>query len=126
MLRGKGDPQAVDQEMPAYIQVVTTTARKDEAEQIAQMLVEQRLAACVQVIGPIQSTYRWQGAIETSSEWQCLAKSREELFPEIEAAIRKIHPYEVPEILAVPVCAGNPSYLAWLDGEVKRPGAETK
>ena len=116
----------MDQEMPAYIQVVTTTARKDEADQIAQTLVEQRLAACVQVTGPIQSTYRWQGAIETGLEWQCVAKSREDLFPQIEAAIRKIHPYEVPEILATSLCAGSPAYLAWLDGELKRPGPEAK
>jgi periplasmic divalent cation tolerance protein len=110
--------------MSGYIQVITTTSRKDEAEQIARTLVEQRLAACVQISGPIVSTYRWQGAMETTSEWQCVAKSRADLFSEIEASIRTIHPYEVPEILATSIAAGSPAYLAWLDGELKRPGAE--
>jgi periplasmic divalent cation tolerance protein len=105
--------------MPEYIQVVTTTARRDEAERIAITLVEQRLAACVQIIGPIGSTYRWHGEIEMAQEWQCWAKSRRDLYPEIEATIRRLHPYEVPEILALPVLAGSASYLAWLDAELK-------
>jgi periplasmic divalent cation tolerance protein len=104
--------------MPDYIQVVTTVSREEDARQIARTLVEQRLAACVQIVGPITSIYRWQGAIETSQEWQCWAKSRRELYPRIEEAVRKVHPYEVPEILAVPVLAGSESYLKWVDGEV--------
>jgi periplasmic divalent cation tolerance protein len=103
--------------MPDYIQVVTTTASRDEAERIARSLVEERLAACVQIVGPITSTYRWQGKIETSEEWQCWAKSRGELYAQIEQAIRRLHPYEVPEILAVPVVAGSDSYLKWLREE---------
>jgi len=101
----------------SYIQVVTTTARREEAERIARELVEARLAACAQIVGPIISTYRWQGKIETGEEWQCWAKTRGELFARVEEAIRRIHPYEVPEILAVPVVAGSASYLAWLDAE---------
>jgi len=104
----------------AYIQVVTTTALREEAERIARELVETRLAACVQIVGPILSTYRWQGKIETSEEWQCWAKTRGELFSRVEEAIRHIHPYEVPEILAVPVIAGSANYLAWLDAETAR------
>ena len=103
--------------MPDYIQVVTTTASRDEAERIARSLVEERLAACVQIVGPITSTYRWQGKIETSEEWQCWAKSRGELYAQIEQAIRRLHPYEVPEILAVPVVAGSEGYLKWLREE---------
>jgi len=103
--------------MPAYIQVVTTTALREEAERIARELVETRLAACVQIVGPIISTYRWQGKIELSEEWQCWAKTRGELFARVEEAIRRNHPYEVPEILAVPVVAGSASYLAWVDAE---------
>ena len=103
-----------------YIQVVTTTATREDAERIARSLVEERLAACAQVTGPITSTYRWQGKIETTAEWQCWAKSRGELWARIEAAIRRLHPYEVPEILAIPVLAGSPSYLAWLDEAVGR------
>ncbi len=66
--------------MSDYIQVVTTTERREDAERIARALVEQRLAACAQVSGPITSTYRWQGEIETAQEWQCRAKSRRDLF----------------------------------------------
>ncbi len=72
----------------------------------------------MQVLGPITGTYRWQGKIETAQEWQCWAKSRRELYEQIEQAIRGVHPYEVPEILAVPILAGSRSYLAWLDQEV--------
>ena len=106
--------------MPTYIQVVTTTARREEAERIACELAEVRLAACVQIVGPITSTYRWQGKIETGEEWQCLAKTRSDLFARVEEAIRRIHPYKVPEILAVPVVAGSASYLAWLNAETTR------
>jgi len=105
--------------MPEHIQVLTTTASREDAERIARVLVEERLAACVQVLGPISSTYRWQGAIETSQEWLCLAKSRRNLYEAIEKAIRGVHPYQVPEILAVPIVAGSADYLAWLDQEVK-------
>jgi periplasmic divalent cation tolerance protein len=107
--------------MPGYIQVVTTAQRKEDAETIARALVEERLAACVQIVGPITSVYRWQGAIETSEEWQCWAKSRAELYPRIEQSIRRLHPYEVPEILAMPVVAGTESYLAWLERETDQP-----
>jgi periplasmic divalent cation tolerance protein len=108
--------------MPDYIQVVTTTEHRDDAQRIAERLVEGRLAACVQIVGPISSTYHWHGKIETAQEWQCWAKSRRDLYDEIEQAIRQIHPYEVPEILAIPVLAGSASYLFWLEGEVKREG----
>lgn len=105
--------------MSDFIQVVTTTERKQDAERIARALVEARLAACVQVLGPITSTYRWKGAVETSQEWQCVAKSRQGRFAEIDETIRGIHPYEVPEIVAVPIWAGSSGYLAWLAEEVK-------
>ncbi len=102
---------------PARIQVLTTTARRDEAERIASELVDSGLAACVQIVGPITSTYRWRGKIERQEEWQCWAKTRGELFDRVEAAIRRIHPYEVPEIIAVPIVAGSAGYLSWLDAE---------
>jgi len=103
--------------MSDYVQVLTVVERQEDAERIARSLVEARLAACVQVLGPVTSTYRWQGSIETSREWLCLAKSRAELYPQIEEAIRQIHPYQVPEILAVPILAGSASYLEWLERE---------
>jgi periplasmic divalent cation tolerance protein len=105
--------------MTDYIQVVTTTERQEDAERIARALVEARLAACVQIVGPINSTYRWKGAIETAEEWQCAAKSRQNLFAEVDEAIRTIHPYDVPEILAVPIAAGTSAYLEWLEAELK-------
>jgi periplasmic divalent cation tolerance protein len=108
--------------MSSYIQVVTTTARREEAERIARELVEARLAACVQIVGPITSTYRWQGKIETDEEWQCWAKSRGDLFQRMADAIRSMHPYEVPEILAVPVVEGSARYLAWIDSETGDEG----
>ena len=107
--------------MADYIQVVTTTEHKKDAQRIAQTLVRERLAGCVQVLGPITSTYRWGGTIETSEEWQCLAKSRSCLFEEIDEAIRRVHPYDVPEILALPVVAGSRAYLAWLAEELREP-----
>ncbi len=105
--------------MHEYIQVATTVATEEDAGAIAGLLVEKRLAACVQVLGPMTSHYRWQGKIETSGEYLCLAKSRAALYPEIEAAIKAAHSYEVPEIIALPVIAGSKEYLAWLGAEVK-------
>jgi periplasmic divalent cation tolerance protein len=110
--------------MSEYIQVVTTTEHREDAERIARALVEQRLTACVQVTGPITSTYRWHGQIETAAEWQCWAKSRRELYVEIEQAIRRLHPYEVPEILAMPIVAGSADYLAWLERETRQRNGE--
>ena len=111
--------------MTACIQVVTTTARREEAERIARDLVERRLAACAQIVGPIASIYRWQGKIETDEEWQCWCKTRAELFPQVEAAIRALHPYELPEILAMPLVAGSERYLAWLEAETTTPATPT-
>ncbi len=111
--------------MREYIQVVTTTEHREEAESIARALVEERLAACVQVIGPISSIYRWRGAIQSAQEWQCWIKSRRDLYDQIEETIRRLHPYEVPEILAVPVLAGSASYLTWLDDEVRTAGGSS-
>ena len=105
--------------MTDCIQVLTTAPSQEEAARIARALVEERLAACVQVLGPIASTYRWQGAIETSQEWLCIVKTAKGLYPEVEQAVRRVHSYQVPEILAVEVTAGSADYLAWLAGEVK-------
>ena len=105
--------------MAEYVEVVTTTENRDDAQRIARALVETRLAACVQIRGPIESTYRWKGAIETAEEWQCVAKSRADLFDRIDEAIRRLHPYEVPEVLAVPITAGSRAYLEWLAKETE-------
>jgi periplasmic divalent cation tolerance protein len=105
--------------MADYVEVVTTIEKREDAERIARSLVEARLAACVQVRGPIESTYWWKGQIETAQEWQCVAKSRADLFGEIDEAVRRVHPYEVAEILAVPIAAASRVYLEWLDAELK-------
>ncbi len=97
------------------IVVITTTETQDEAKQIARALVEARLAACVQIVGPITSIYRWEGAVEEAAEVLCLVKTRAELYDQVEAALKDRHSYEVPEIIAVPVERGSEAYLDWLD-----------
>ena len=106
----------------SYLQVLTTIDTPEQAAAIAKTLLEKRLAACVQILGPIQSHYWWQERQEQSQEWLCLAKTRQELYPDVESAIRQVHSYQTPEILAVPILAGLPEYLAWLDQEVRLPG----
>jgi periplasmic divalent cation tolerance protein len=110
--------------MEGFIQVTTTTEKREDAERIARSLVETRLAACVQILGPIESIYRWKGKIETAVEWLCLIKSQEENFGAIEQAIRSLHLYETPEIIAVPVAAGSRDYLDWLRGQLAMPCEE--
>lgn len=100
--------------MTDAIQVLTTTSQQEEAERIARHLIQERLAACVQVAGPIHSTYWWQGQVETAEEWLVVAKTRQALYGQVEAAIRQVHSYEEPEILAVPIVAGSAGYLKWL------------
>jgi periplasmic divalent cation tolerance protein len=102
-----------------YIQVMTTVDGAESAQRIADTLVGARLAACVQVLGPMTSTYWWQGEINRAQEWLCLAKTRADLYAEVEATIRAAHSYDVPEILALPVVAGSDSYLGWVDAEVR-------
>jgi len=104
-----------------YLQVVTTTSREADAERIARTLLERRLAACVQIAGPVTSLYWWKGVLETSEEWLCSIKTGEAQYAALEKAIRKVHPYEVPEIVAIPIVAGSKDYLRWLQGEL-RPG----
>jgi|SRR5690606_1828328 len=105
--------------MSEFLQVQTTTGSRADGEAIARALVEQRLAACVQVIGPIHSTYWWEGAVETAEEYLCLVKSNREAYPALEAAIQELHPYEVPEIIALPIEGGSRAYLSWLQAELR-------
>jgi periplasmic divalent cation tolerance protein len=108
--------------MTGYIQVVTTTDSRADAERIARTLVEKRVAGCVQILGPVSSTYRWQGEIETADEWLCLIKSKEDRYADLERAILEVHSYDVPEILAMPVVAGSADYLQWLAEELRAEG----
>jgi periplasmic divalent cation tolerance protein len=100
--------------MDRYIKVVTTISDRQGAEKIAKELIDKRLAACVQIAGPIKSIYRWKGKIETAKEWVCVIKTRKNLYEKVEAAIKKIHPYEVPEIIAVSIALANKDYLKWI------------
>ena len=100
--------------MEKFVLIITTTDKKEDADKIASFLVEKKLAACVQVIGPIESTHRWKGKVEKSREWLCFIKSRENLLSEIEKRLREIHPYEVPEIVALPIIGGYKDYLSWV------------
>ena len=105
--------------MPDFIQVTTAVDNAEDAQSIASAVVGQRLAACVQIIGPIQSTYWWEGDVQVSEEWLCLIKTRADLFDQLSAVIRQVHPYDVPELIATPVIAGSKAYLDWLGGELK-------
>ena len=105
--------------MSEFVQVQTTTASEEDARRIAKALVEERLAACVQIVGPITSTYWWQGRIDSSQEWLCCIKTSQALYKRIESTVRTLHPYDEPEILATPVVAGSDGYLKWLATELQ-------
>ncbi|MFC1844988.1 divalent-cation tolerance protein CutA [Thermodesulfobacteriota bacterium] len=105
--------------MTEYIQVLTTLEHKADAEKIAKSLVKKRLAACVQIVGPLTSYFHWQGKLDSAAEYLCLIKSRDDLFAELETEIINLHPYEVPEILAMPITHGNKDYLNWLAAELE-------
>lgn len=100
-------------------QVTTTLPDQAAAERVAACLVDARLAACAQVLGPVSSTYRWHGVIERTTEWYCQLKTTADRVEALQARIRELHPYEVPEIVAVPILQGNPDYLRWIEESVK-------
>ena len=107
--------------MTEVIVVLTNCPDDDVAGRIALTLVEQGLAACVNRLAPVASTYRWQGAIERATETPLLIKTTRARYAEVEQAIRALHPYEVPEIVALALDAGFPPYLRWIDDETQRP-----
>ncbi|HSE45306.1 MAG TPA: divalent-cation tolerance protein CutA [Gemmatimonadales bacterium] len=100
------------------LQVTTTVPSEELARRIAETVVAERLAACAQILGPITSVYRWQGAIEQASEWYCQLKTTTDAYPGLEARLRSLHPYEVPEIIATPIVFAAESYAVWVGGEV--------
>jgi periplasmic divalent cation tolerance protein len=101
--------------------VLTNCPDEAAAQRIALTLVEQRLAACVNRLPAVHSTYRWQGAVEHAVEVPLLIKTTRERYPELEAAIRSLHPYSVPEIIALPIAGGFAPYLRWIDDETQPP-----
>lgn len=101
--------------------VLTSCPDTEVADRLARTLVEQKLAACVNRLPAVNSVYRWQGAVERAIEVPLLIKSTRERLPEIQEVIRALHPYEVPEIVAIPVVAGLPAYLRWVVDETQPP-----
>ena len=109
---------AADPAEQQYFQVVTAVASREEAAAIARALLEERTAACVQVIGPVESSYWWQGAMESATEFLCVAKTSAARLDAAMATIERHHSYDVPEITAVLVARGNAAYLDWISQEV--------
>jgi periplasmic divalent cation tolerance protein len=101
--------------MNEYIQVLVSIDSEDGAKELQRLLVDHRAAACVQVLGPISSTYWWQGKMEDAQEWLCLAKTQAQLYEKLESLVKENHPYETPEIIAVPILVGNKAYLEWIE-----------
>ena len=107
------------------VQVQTTSDRQESVLAIAQDLVDKRLAACVQISGPITSVYRWREKVETATEWTCSIKTTTDLYPAVEQRIRQLHTYEEPEIIAIEIATGSPRYLEWLTAQLTRRDADS-
>lgn len=103
----------------AYGVVLVTAPSQEEATTIAHALIAARLAACVSLL-PVHSIYTWQGKVEQANEWQLLIKSDLEQFSALEAKVREIHSYDVPEIIALPILAGSQPYLNWISEQVQK------
>lgn len=103
--------------MTDKIVVLTTCGSEDEARKLASVLIEKRMAACVNITSPVTSVYRWNGSIEQAHEWMLIIKSRRERFEELRVVLESAHSYELPEVLAIPVVEGSPNYLAWVEAE---------
>jgi periplasmic divalent cation tolerance protein len=104
-------------------QVTTTLPDRKSADKLAETLVAERLAACAQVLGPVSSTYRWDGRVEHAEEWYCTLKTTDQCLPALQKRIRELHPYQVPELIVLPITSGDPQYLDWVRTEVS--GAES-
>ncbi len=99
------------------VRVETTVDSREGAERVARSVVEHRLAACAQVSGPITSFYRWEGQVQADEEWMVVIKTAADRLEDLTSHIRGVHPYDVPEVVAVPVTGGNPAYLEWVRDE---------
>ena len=108
--------------MTDKIVVLSTCESEEEALRLARRLVELRLAACVSVIPGARSVYHWKGKIEETAEFVLIVKSRRDLFAALRAELRKVHSYETPEVIALPVVDGDEGYLSWLDRELSAQG----
>jgi periplasmic divalent cation tolerance protein len=108
--------------MATHYQVTVTAPTAEEAERLARTSVEHRLAACAQVSGPLTSTYWWDGEVQESTEWCCVLKTVADRLPELMAALRAAHSYDVPEIVATLIEGGDADYLRWIEEETRLPG----
>ena len=104
----------------SFLAVTTMCECREDAEKIAQALVECRAAACVQISGPVLSVYRWKGTIEKEQEWRCTAKTQSDLLETVETVIKTLHTYELPEISAMRITHGSEEYLRWIEEETTR------
>jgi periplasmic divalent cation tolerance protein len=104
--------------MTDKIVVLSACDSEEQAATLARHLVDRRLAACVSIVPGARSVYRWKGSIEEAAEWLLVIKSRRDLFHALREELGKMHTYEVPEVIALPVVDGAENYLAWLDGEL--------
>jgi periplasmic divalent cation tolerance protein len=107
--------------MTDTIVILVTAGSEAEAETIARALVEERLAACVNILSPIRSIYRWQGKVVDDREWLLVIKTQTERFAAVEAKVKALHSYQVPEVIALPIVAGAEGYLHWLRESVSEP-----
>ena len=104
-----------------YLVVLVTASSADEAGRIGQIVVDERLAACANLVPAIASTYWWQGKVEHAGEALLVLKTREDLLDDLQARVRALHSYAVPEVIALPIVGGNPDYLRWIDESVRAP-----
>jgi periplasmic divalent cation tolerance protein len=105
--------------LTAHLIVTTTLPTEAEAQSLAEAAIAGRLAACAQVQGPIRSTFRWQGHVEQATEWFCHFKTTRGCLPALEALITDQHPYDVPEIIAIPIVGGSAAYLRWVEEQAE-------
>jgi len=109
-----------------YLQVFITVPNRTTAQKITRTLLEKKVAACVQITGPIISRYWWQGKIALSREYLCIAKTDKSSYPALEKTVKALHPYEVPEIISLPIATGYGKYLDWLKSALHRPDRHCK
>lgn len=112
--------------MAQLLQAITTTESRATARRIARALVDRRLAACVQTVGPIESIYRWRGKVETAREWLCLIKTTRGRLRKVVATVEMLHPYDTPELIALPIDSGSRRYLDWLAASVRPSPAQAR
>ena len=103
--------------------ILVTAGSRAEGERIAEVLVGEQLAACVNVIGPIGSIYRWENAVQRDDEWLLIIKAPTAQFEALAARVRALHSYQTPEVIALPIIAGSEAYLEWLRSVTRLPGA---